>query len=137
MGDMRQIGFVAGIGIFLILGCATVKVQGPKDPIKVDITMRLDVYQHVQKDIDSIESIVTGTDKGQEAAVQQSFLYSFIDTAYAQELSPQVEQAALRRKDRRGELIALEQAGEVGETYLGLVAIRKPAGAVAEQIVRD
>ena len=29
------------------VGCAKVQVQAPKEPIKVDITMRLDVYQHV------------------------------------------------------------------------------------------
>jgi len=26
------------------LGCARVSVQAPKDPIKVDISMRLDIY---------------------------------------------------------------------------------------------
>ncbi|OGW75712.1 MAG: hypothetical protein A2Z72_03315 [Omnitrophica bacterium RBG_13_46_9] len=132
---MKQIGLIAVVGIFLILGCATVKVQSPKEPIKVDITMRLDVYQHVQKDINSIEDIVTGADKGQKVPGQQSFLYRFVETAYAQELSPEVEQAALRRKDRRGELISLEQAGTVGETSLGLVVIRGSADASAEKIV--
>ncbi len=134
---MKRMGFVMGAVIFLILGCATVKVQAPKEPIKVDITMRLDVYQHVQKDINSIEDMVTGTDKAQKAPEPQSFLCGFIGTAYAQGLSTEVEQAALRRKDRRGELLALEQAGTVGETFLGLVAIKGSADAGAEKIVRD
>jgi len=38
------------MGVFLTVGCAKVQVQAPKEPIKVDISMRLDVYQHVEKD---------------------------------------------------------------------------------------
>jgi len=127
---MKKISFIVMAGILLVVGCATVKVQAPKEPIKVDITMRLDVYQHVQNDIDTIENIVTGTDKG-------SFLGYFVGTAYAQDLSPEVEQAALRRRDRRGELIALEQSGTIGETFSGLVTIRAAGNYTAEQLVRD
>ena len=131
---MKQTGLILLAGVLLIVGCATLKVQAPKEPIKVDITMRLDVYQHVQKDIDTIESLVTGAPKTPE---KQSLLNYFTGTAYAQELSPEVEQAALRRRDRRGELNALEQAGTVGETFLGLVAVKNPGAGSAEQLVRD
>lgn len=135
---MKQISLIVASGILLIVGCATVKVQGPKDPIKVDITMRLDVYQHVQNDINSIEDLVTGTGKGQQPAPQkQGLLNRFTGTAYAEELSPEVEQAALRRKDRRAQLVALQQAGMAGETLSGLVMIKGSGDAAAENIVRD
>ncbi|MDD5729736.1 MAG: hypothetical protein PHN57_01210, partial [Candidatus Omnitrophica bacterium] len=48
--------------VILVLGCARVRVEAPKEPIKVDISMRLDIYQHVTKDINDIENIVTGSE---------------------------------------------------------------------------
>jgi uncharacterized protein YdbL (DUF1318 family) len=116
-------------GVILSLGCARVRVEAPKEPIKVDISMRLDIYQHVQKDIDVIESIVSGSKEKPKAGNSSSLNY-FIATAYAQEaLAPEVEEAALRRKDRRSELISWEEKGAVGENMSGLVEIRNPAGA--------
>jgi uncharacterized protein YdbL (DUF1318 family) len=108
---------VAGI-LVIGMGCARVRVEAPKEPIKVDISMRLDIYQHVAKEIDDIESIVSGSkDKG-------SLLNIFVTDACAQEgLSPDVEKAALSRKDRRPMLAALEQKGVVGENKSGLVEI--------------
>ena len=35
------------LAIIISLGCAKVQVQAPKEPIKVDISMRLDIYQHI------------------------------------------------------------------------------------------
>jgi len=120
------------------LGCAKVRVGGTKDPIKVDISMRLDIYQHVQKDIDAIESIVSGSKDNKKAADKQSLLGIFVREAYAQEgLSPEVEQAALRRKDRLIELSSWEAKGVIGENKNGLVEIRNSQGAdsAAGQIV--
>jgi hypothetical protein len=86
------------VGLMAWVGCARVQVRAPKDPIKLDISMRLDVYQHVEKDIDAIENIVSGSG-------DQGFLDVFVKEAYAaDELSPEVEQAALRRRDRRAGL---------------------------------
>lgn len=111
------------LGIIFSVGCARVRVEAPKEPIKVDIAMRLDVYQHVVKDIDAIESIVSGTSA--EKAKPQSLLDYTLGYAYAQEgLSPEVEQAALRRKDRYAELSSWEQKGVIGENRDGLVEIR-------------
>ena len=50
---MKKI-FLACCAVVIGLGCARVRVEAPKEAIKVDISMRLDVYQHVQKDIDEI-----------------------------------------------------------------------------------
>ena len=115
-------------GVIFAIGCARVSVQGSKEPIKLDISMRLDIYQHVQKDIDAIEGIISGANN--MPAEKQSFLGLFIASAYAQEgLNPKVEQAALRRKSRIGELHALEEKGIVGENKMGLVELRDSSGA--------
>lgn len=109
------------------LGCANVKLGGAKEPIKMDITMRLDIYQHVEKDIDAIEGIVSGAKKG--AGDQQSWLGAFVGVAYAQEgLGSEVEQAALRRKSRIDELYALEGKGAIGENEFGLVEVLSAVG---------
>jgi len=114
-----------------ILGCARVRVEAPKEPIKVDISMRLDIYQHVTKDIDDIENIVSGAKTAPEKKDKQSGLNYFMATAFAQEvgLSPEVEQAALRRKDRRAELNSWQEKGVAGENKSGLVEIRSPEKA--------
>lgn len=120
------------------VGCARMQVGGTKEPIKVDVTMRLDIYQHVEKDIDAIEGIVSGAKENKNTADQRGLLRIFISDAYAQEgLSPEVEQAALRRKDRLAELSSWEAKGVIGENKSGLVEIRNPQGAdsTAGQIV--
>ena len=132
---MKRAGILVVICLVLaFVGCATVKVQAPKEPIKVDISMRLDVYQHVQKDIDAIEDIVTGAG---DTSKPQSFMGFLTATAYAQNLSPELENAALRRKARYNELTSLEAAGVVGETRDGLVAVRGSSDARVEQLVKD
>jgi uncharacterized protein YdbL (DUF1318 family) len=58
---------------------------------------------------------------------------------YAQEgLSPDVEQAALRRKDRRSSLDLWEAKGVVGENKSGLVEIKNPnqADSTVKEMVR-
>ena len=122
------------------LGCARMQVGGTKEPIKMDISMRLDIYQHVQKDINDIESIVSGSKEDKKSDDKHSLLAIFITEAYAQEdLSPEVERAALRRKARLNELSSLEAQGIVGENKNGLVEIRNSQGAssAASQIVAD
>ncbi len=117
--------FLMSVTMILAVGCARLSVQGSKEPIKVDITMRLDVYQHVEKDIDAIEGIVSGVKDKSKTGDKLGFLNDIIAVAYAQEgLSPEVEQAALRRKDRVNELYVLEGKSIVGENKLGLVEAR-------------
>jgi uncharacterized protein YdbL (DUF1318 family) len=123
------------------LGCARLNVGGAKEPIKVDISMRLDIYQHVQKDIDSIENIVSG-DKSQPTKKPggRSLLNYLISEAYAQEgLSPEVEQAALRRKDRKAALSVWEAQAVVGENRSALAEIRNPevADSTVIELVRS
>ncbi len=134
---MRKVVLLAGLTLLFMAGCVGVEVKAPKEPIKVDITMRLDVYQHVQQDIDSIESIVTGSDKLGPAVSQQSFLDRLVPTAHAQTIDPEVEKAALRRKARYEKIVSLEKQGILGENLSGLVVARKvtdpSAAAIADE----
>ncbi len=120
------------------ISCARVSVQGPKDPIKLDISMRLDVYQHVAKDVDDIESMVSGEPAKSKGKGDQSFLNVFVTEAYAAEgLSPEVQEAVSSRKERRSKLVALETQGIIGENKSGLVEVRdsSKAGAAVEDMV--
>ena len=129
---------VFGICLLNLMGCARVKVEAPKEPIKVDISMRLDIYQHVEKEINAIEDIVSGSDEKPKAKDDHSLLGYFVNSAYAQEnLSPEVEQAALRRKDRRAELTSLESKGAVGEDKSGLVVLMSKDDLVADKLVKQ
>lgn len=116
--------------MFLILsaGCARVRVEVPKEPIKLDISMRLDIYQHVAKDIDAIEDMVSGKEEKKPAGKEGSMLDIFVKDAYAAEDSfgPEVEKAALNRKERKPQLILLEERGVIGENRSGLAEIRNP-----------
>jgi len=133
---MRMI-FLLTLAVILNLGCARVRVEAPKEPIKVDIAMRLDIYQHVQKDIDAIEDIVSGAQNESKPAEKQSLLDHCVNFAYAQEgLSPEVEEAALRRKDRYAQINSWQEKGIVGENKLGLLEVRDKK-AVDTQLLEE
>jgi len=135
MMNMRRI--VICFALVTFLGCARIQVEAPKEAFKVDISMRVDVYQHIQKDVDSIEDLVTGgtSSSGNKSG---SFLFLSVKEAYAQEaLSPEVEQAALRRRDRRAQLISLERQQVLGENKSGLVEIKGPADSALSELVKE
>jgi len=111
--------------VIIVAGCARVLVEAPKEPIKVDISMRLDIYQHIEKDIDEIENIVSGSLDKPQSKASPNILNFYVKEAYADEgLSPQVEQAALRRRDRRSQLFSWEEKGVIGENKVGLAEVR-------------
>jgi uncharacterized protein YdbL (DUF1318 family) len=116
----------------MVMGCARVRVEAPKDPIKVDVSMRLDVYQHVVKDIDDIENMVSAPAVPAKTPDKTSWLRGYmIADAYAQEgFGADVEAAAARRRDRRGKLTVLMRQGAIGENRVGLLEVRNAvAGA--------
>ena len=124
--------FMVLVSFILAVGCARVQVEAPKEPIKIDISMRLDIYQHVQKDIDEIENIVSGASEEPQSKADQYLLDFFIKEAYAADgLSPEVGQAAVRRRDRRAQLVSWQAKGVIGENRVGLVEIRDPGAADA------
>lgn len=91
------------------IGCAKVSLETAK-PLKVDVTMRIDVYQHVQKDAASIEDQVYGSSEKQ-------FNYNFImGNVYAQSYSLDVGAAIERRKNRAGVIEKYFSQGYIGET---------------------
>ncbi len=104
------------------LGCARVQVEAPKDPIKMDISMKLDVYQHVVKDVDDIESIV----KGSKPLAWAEFL---VTTAYADDLDPAIQEAAGRRRDRHAQITSMLSQGLVGESRSGMLEVKGAADA--------
>jgi len=136
---MKKLSIPLVVGLLFVLGCATLRVQAPKEPIKVDISMRLDVYQHVQNDIDAIEKIVSGQDSAIEkkSPDDQSLLDIFTGTAYAESIGGAAEEAALRRKARYASLVSLEQAGVIGENSSGMVVVRSDSDPSAAGIVSE
>ncbi|MBU1912243.1 MAG: YdbL family protein [Candidatus Omnitrophica bacterium] len=116
------------IALVAFFGCARIRVEAPKEAIKLDISMRLDIYQHVAKDIDAIEDIVSGNEPKTSPGKKGSALDIFVKDAYAQDsFGPEVEQAAYGRRDRKPQLDSLETSGAVGENKLGMVEIRGSA----------
>ena len=84
----------------------------------------------LQNDIDEIENMVTGDSPKRKGS--QSFLNLGVTEAYADEgLSSDVQAAALRRKERRADLVALEEQGILGENKMGLVEVRKAGAKIA------
>lgn len=121
--------------LLLLLGCARVNIQ-TKEPIKLDVKMRVDIYQHVSKDADAIEDMISGP--GQEAqgmVVSASGFWGLgIGVAYAQEetgLPADVQAAVDRRRNRRAELVSYEAQGILGEGFDGLLFVRKKEGTAA------
>ena len=121
-----------------VIGCASVEVKAPKDPIKMDIAMRLDVYQHVAKDIDDIENIVEGR-SAKPATKLSSIGNLFVREAYADAggLSPEATDAAYRRRDRRAELLSLEDQGALSENASGLITELLSGNARAHQVMTE
>ncbi|MEM7816651.1 MAG: DUF1318 domain-containing protein [Candidatus Aenigmatarchaeota archaeon] len=106
------------IFILVILGCAKVSLQ-TSQPIKVDINMRVDVYQHVVKDVESIEDEIYSSKNK-----QFNFIFG-LKTVYAQDYSFEVSSAIERRKQRISKIEEYFRKGYIGEdkdAYLVILA---------------
>ncbi|MBN3040927.1 MAG: DUF1318 domain-containing protein [Candidatus Omnitrophica bacterium] len=97
--------------------CAKVSVE-TKEPIKVDINMRVDVYQHVVKEVDSINDQIYGT------AEKEYNMLPFLARAYAQESKPVLQGAIQRRKERLNQIEKYFVMGYIGENRNALLEIR-------------
>ena len=95
----------------------------------MDISMRLDVYQHVVKDINEIENIVSG------GSPQHAFAEFLVTTAYAESLEPGVESAAYRRRDRKTQVQSLLGQGIAGETRTGLLSVRSSTDNANQDLI--
>jgi len=124
------------IALVAFFGCARVRIEAPKEAIKLDISMKLDIYQHVAKDIDAIEGIVSGNENKPAVGKQGTWLDIFVKDAYAQDsFGPEVEQAAYSRRDRKPQLDSLETSGVVVENKLGMVEIKGSADSSVKALV--
>lgn len=121
---------LAGLALF---GCARVNVGGTEKPIKVDVTMRVDIYQHVVKEIDDIENMIR-SDEPIKIQEPQSLLNFFCKDAWAAELSETAKGAAKSRQERLEEVENLLSIGAVGEGNNGFLAVRKASNPDAEAV---
>lgn len=121
-------GIQFALVFFLVLGCARVSID-TKKPIQLDVKMRVDIYQHVAKDVASIEDMVSSETPVQKPDVV-SWLFG-VSQAYAQEEDyPQsVKDAIERRKLRKDELTQWLEKGVFGENNKGKVEVRDPGMA--------
>ncbi len=113
--------------MMLVVGCARVRIDS-KDPIKLDVKMRLDIYQHVARDVDSIEDMIAGPQEKEGAQVLQktSLLDFIVPAAYAGKLADfpdEVVVAIERRKERRAGIVLLESQGYIGENENGFIDV--------------
>jgi len=100
--------FVAFI-ILAAIGCARVQHR-VSEPIKVDINMRVDVYQHVVEDARSIEDRIYNEEEG------DSYLIFASGFAYAAEISSvELDAAIRRRKERVVKITEYLNRGYIGE----------------------
>ncbi len=101
----------------VVVACARINVQ-TKEPIKVDVNMRVDIYQHVVKDVQSINDQIYG---GQEKEFNSLF---FIKEAFAQDFTNAVQNAIAMRKSRFKEIEHYFVMGYIGENRNALLEIR-------------
>lgn len=111
---MRRVGVV--FIILIALGCAKVSVE-TKEPIKVDINMRVDVYQHVVKDVESINDQIYGPETKELNAIFS------IGIAYAQDFSEDVTAAVSRRRQRASKIEEYLAKGYIGENRNALMQV--------------
>lgn len=127
----------ATMALLFLLGCARVTVDS-KQPIKVDVTMRLDIYQHVAKDVTAIEDMISAPSASKG---KTSFLSFGVNEAYAQEepdFPSDVKAAIERRKERRLTLTSWEAKGAIGENTRGLVEVKDAsAGSEVSNLVQE
>jgi uncharacterized protein YdbL (DUF1318 family) len=110
---MKKLGVVLIMVIFL--GCAKLSVE-TKKPIQVDINMRLDVYQHVVQEADSIESQIYGNSQPE---INSIFTIGAVYAADNQ------EDAIRRRKERAAKIENYFDQGYIGENRKGYLSLLK------------
>ncbi len=122
---MRPISII--ILVLFIISCAKVSVETSK-PIKVDINMRVDIYQHVVKDVEDINDQIYGTEDKDFNA-----LFGF-NQAYAEDSSDLMASAISRRKARLSIIEGYFAQGYIGENKDALLELRSAPQDGREQI---
>lgn len=118
------------VSLMFVFACARVSVEASK-PIKVDITMRLDVYQHVEKDVNSIvDKIYEGKPKKLNAVFD-------LGAVYAADFSSDVDMAITRSQVRLGHIEEYLSKGYIGENKAALLVVLSGAPADVVQLVQE
>ncbi|MCP4653691.1 MAG: YdbL family protein [Candidatus Omnitrophica bacterium] len=117
--------------LMIMIACAKVSVETTK-PIKVDINLRVDIYQHVQKDVDSIMDEIYSD--------QQSRLNSIfvLPCVYAADFSSQVNEAIQGIKSRLSKMENYFASGYIGENKDGaLEVVADVPDSVSDELLTD
>ncbi len=102
------------LACIVFFACAKLSVE-TREPIKVDINMRVDIYQHVVEDVQSINDQIYGVEG------KQLNRMSLIPEAYAQDaLSAAIQSRRARIKQVEGYFVM----GYIGENRNALLEIR-------------
>ena len=108
--------------VMAIFGCAKIKLETAK-PIKVDINMRVDVYQHVVKDVEAVEGQIYSNN------IKQMNAIFTLQSVYAANYSSHIELAIQRRKMRLSTIeryLAKEYIGENRDAHLEIIGVNIP-----------
>lgn len=109
---MKKISIV--ILALFIISCAKISVETTK-PIKVDVNMRVDVYQHVVKDIEDINDQIYGSPEK-----DFNFLFDFARVYAADQMSTAIS----RRKERVDVIEEYFVQGYIGENKNAFLELR-------------
>ena len=119
---MRKIIYLAvfWFSFIFVLGCTKVKLETSK-PIKIDIKMRVDVYQHIVSEVNDIEQEIYG-----ESEQKLNLFRIGEEVAYAyEERPPEVKEAILSRKKRASLIEQYQKMGYIGENEKALLVVMK------------
>jgi len=121
--------------ILLTSGCTHKVDVATKNPIAVDVKMRIDVYHHVQKQAGYIEDMISGKESiPEEPANDNSSRIEplVVKTAHAQEIAPdkitpRMLEAIKARQKHHQDLTKWESKGVIMENRDGYVQINNKA----------
>ncbi len=134
----------AFFGMFAILtllyaGCTqhTIRVEQEK-PLRVDVNMRIDVYQHVLEQSNTIEDMINQPG-GQSFLIrtwQRLASLDFTSSVYAQDsqFDDATMQAIKGRQERRDQIVSWGEQGIIGENNNGYVELYAQTGLSDQQI---
>ncbi|MDX9702134.1 MAG: DUF1318 domain-containing protein [Candidatus Auribacterota bacterium] len=133
--------FVSCVALTLLYaGCTqhTIKVEQEK-PLRVDVNMRIDVYQHVLEQANTIEDMVNqpGGHSFFRGVIRRLAVLDFASSAYAQssaQFSDEVMKAIEGRRQRRDQIVEWGSKGVIGENNSGFVELYAPSGLPGSQL---
>ena len=102
---------------FIVFGCANINLESRK-PIKLDINMRVDVYQHVVEDVKSINDQIYGSENKDFNSL------FFFENAYAFDLDKEIADAVSRRIERVSQFQEYSVKEYIGENKDSFLEVR-------------